>query len=55
MPPKAAHLPVIFIADGQVLKDNQGVLDVSQVFYAEWEEGEGLLVQRYGQETLPPV
>lgn len=70
IPPREAHLPIFFIADGQVQEDNlkeagfdttwlrdqlaaQGVQDISQIFYAEWEEGEGLLVQRYGQESLP--
>lgn len=33
----------------------QGVTDHRNVFFAEWPEGEGLLVQRYDQKVLPPV
>lgn len=65
------HLPITFIADGNVLKDNlqdsgfdldwlraqlvaQGAADPSDVLYAEWQQGDGLLVQRYHQTYLPP-
>ncbi|MFZ5824007.1 MAG: DUF421 domain-containing protein [Bacillota bacterium] len=32
----------------------QGVEDPEDVMFAEWQEGEGLLVQRYNQSFLPP-